>query len=101
MLKIINGFVVFAVQPGASRLLLPSLRWVSSNLKAFDSYDWRYGLEESVIEFLRVCWQRHSEQIVRNSSHKEHFLDLLTIVASRGSHAAITLSAQVSGSLDR
>jgi hypothetical protein len=100
MPKIINGFALFAVQPGASRLLLPGLRWVSSAVKAFEAYHWRYGLEENVIEFLRACWQRESEKIVRDSTLKGPFLELLTIVASRGSHAAIALNAQVSGSLD-
>jgi len=99
MPKIIKGLVNFVAQPGASLLLLPSLRWISSAVKKFDTYSWKYGLEENVIEFLHTCWQRESVRIVNTPTLKEPFLGLLTIVASRGSHAAIALNTRVSGSL--
>lgn len=100
MPKVISGFVMFAVQPGASRLLLPGLRWVFSAVKMFNSYDWKYGLEENVVEFLHTCWQRESERIGRDPTLKEPFLALLAILESRGGHAAIALSKRVVGSLE-
>jgi len=48
MPKVISGLVVFASQSGASRLLLPALRWSATAVKSFDSYDWKYGLEDNV-----------------------------------------------------
>ena len=89
----------FALQPGASRLLLPGLRWISLAVKTFDTYDWKYGLEENLIEFLDTCWQSENDRIVSAPTLKEPFLGLLTLVASRGSHAAIALNTRVSGSL--
>jgi alpha-D-ribose 1-methylphosphonate 5-triphosphate synthase subunit PhnL len=98
--KIINGLAVFAAQPGSARLLLPALRWVSSAVRKFDTYDWKYGLEDNVIDFLHTCWQRESAQIMRDSTLKESFLAVLTILVSRGGHAAINLNNRVSGSLN-
>jgi hypothetical protein len=55
MPKVISGLVTFATQPGARQLLLPALRWTSSAVKGFNTYDWKYGLEEKVIAFLHTC----------------------------------------------
>ena len=100
MPKVISGLVVFASQPGASHLLLPALRWSASVVKSFDSYDWKYGLEDNVIEFLHTCWQRASAQIERDETLRSGFLAMLTILVSRGSHAAISLSNRVIGSIN-
>ena len=51
MPKVISGLVMFAVQPGTKQLLLPALRWTSSAVKSFDTYDWKYGLEEMLSNF--------------------------------------------------
>jgi hypothetical protein len=99
MPKVISWLVVLASQPGASQLLLPALRWSSSAVKNFSSYDWKYGLEENVIEFLHTCWQRESARIARDESLRAGFLAVLTILVSRGSHAAIALSNRVIGSI--
>jgi hypothetical protein len=99
MPKVISGIVVFAIQPGARRLLLPALRWTSSAVRSFDTYDWEYGLEENVIEFLHTCWQRESERISWDESLRASFLAVLTILVSRGSHAAIALNSRVAGSI--
>jgi hypothetical protein len=100
MPKVISGLVMFATQPGARRLLLPALRWTSSAVRGFDTYDWEYGLEENVIEFLHTCWQRESERISWDESLRVSFLAVLTILVSRGSHAAIALNSRVAGSID-
>jgi hypothetical protein len=99
MPKVISGLVMFATQPGARRLLLPVLRWTSPAVRSFDTYDWAYGLEENVIEFLHTCWQRESERISRDQSLRASFLAVLTILVSRGSHAAIALNFRVVGSI--
>ena len=97
--KIISGLVMFAIQPGAKRLLLPALRWASVAARSFDSYDWKYGLEENMIEFLHTCWQQEGARIVREENLRALFLAMLTILVARGSHASIELNARVIGSI--
>jgi hypothetical protein len=99
MPKIISGLVMFAIQPGAKHLLVPALRWTSAAVKSFDTYDWKYGLEENVIDFLHTCWQRESGIISRDESLRTSFLAVLTILVSRGSHAALALNSRVVGSI--
>lgn len=99
MPKVISGLVMFAIQPGAKLLLLPALSWTSTAVKNFDTYDWKYGVEENVIEFLHTCWQRESAQIARDESLRSSFLAVLTVLVSRGSHAAIALNSRVAGSI--
>ena len=99
MPKVISGLVMFAIQPGATQLLLPALRWTSAAVRSFDTYDWKYGLEENVIEFLHTCWQREGARIARDESLRVSFLAVLTILVSRGSHAAIALNSRVVGSI--
>jgi hypothetical protein len=99
MPRVIRGLVIFAIQPGAKELLIPALRWTSTAVKGFDTYDWKYGLEENVIEFLHTCWQREGERIARDQALRALFLAILTILVARGSHAAIALNARVIGSI--
>jgi hypothetical protein len=99
MPKVISGLVVFATQPGAQQLLVPALRWTSAAVKTFDTYDWKYGLEENVIDFLHTCWQREGGRIARDESLRVAFLAVLTILVSRGSHGAIALNSRVVGSI--
>jgi hypothetical protein len=99
MPKVISGLVMFAIQPGAKQLLVPALQWTSAAVRSFDTYDWKYGLEENVIEFLHTCWQREGERIARDESLRASFLAVLTILVSRGSHAAIALGSRVVGSI--
>ena len=97
--KIISGLVTFAVQPGAKQLLMPTLRWASTTARGFDAYDWKYGLEENMIEFLHSCWQQAGASIAGDETLRASFLAVLTILVSRGSHAAIALNARVVGSI--
>ncbi len=97
--KIISGLVMFAVQAGSKQLLIPALRWTSAAVRSFDAYDWKYGLEENVIEFFHTCWQQEGPRIARDETLRASFLAVLTILVSRGSHAAIALSARAVGSI--
>jgi hypothetical protein len=64
------------------------------------SFDDGDGLKDNVIDFLHTRWQRESAQIMRDSTLKEPFHAVLTILVSRGGHAAINLNDRVSGSLN-
>src|SRR6516162_2462103 len=93
--KVVTGFLNFAVQPAVAGLLLPGIRWLAAAVPSFDSYDWRYGLEESLIAFLHTCWEREAHQISSDPSLQSGFLALLACVVSRGGHAAIALRDRV------
>jgi hypothetical protein len=62
---------------------------------AYDSYDWKYGLEENLIAFLHTCWERERQRISADSAMQTAFLALLACVVSRGGHAAIALRDRV------
>jgi hypothetical protein len=99
MRKVVNGFAMFAIHPAATKLMLPGIHWIASAAKDFDTYDWKYGLEDNVIEFLHTCWQRESERISNDPTLREPFVALLAILVSRGGHAAIALRDRVVGSI--
>ena len=98
MPKVVRGFAAFAIEPGVKGLILPGILWVSAAAKEYDSYDWKYGLEESVIAFLHVCWERESLRILEDPALRGHFFALLAILVSRRSHAAIALNDRVAAS---
>ena len=91
---------LFAVLPGAQRLLLPGIRWISTAANSFDTYDWKYGLEENVTEFLRLAWQWENRRISSDPIVREPFLSVLAILASRGGHAAMALRDRVAVTSD-
>jgi hypothetical protein len=93
--KIVAGFLYFAVQPAAISLLLPAIKWLAGPVPTFDSYDWKYGLEDNLIAFLHTCWERESRRISSDPSLQSAFLSLLTCSVSRGGHAAIALRDRV------
>jgi hypothetical protein len=95
MPKVATGFLNFVVQPAAAGLLLPGIRWLAAAVPSFDSYDWKYGLEENLIAFLHTCWEREYRKISGDSCLQEAFLSLLACVVSRGGHAAIALRDRV------
>jgi hypothetical protein len=95
MPKVLGGFVSFAASVPASSLALISISWVAAAIKDYDSYDWRHGTEEAVIDFLDTCWQRDAKKIVSDTALRAHFFSILTALAARGSHAAIALRDRV------
>lgn len=95
MPKVVTGFLNFVTQPAAAALLLPGIRWLAAVVPSFDSYDWKYGLEESLIAFLHACWEREQHRIAGDPALQGAFLSLLACVVSRGGHAAIALRDRV------
>ena len=96
--KLVSGFLHWVTQPAAVGLLVPAIRWLAPVVPTFDSYDWRDGLEENLIAFLRACWERKGQQISADPGLERDFRALLTTTVSRGSHAAIALRDHVVGS---
>jgi hypothetical protein len=95
MPKVVTGFLNFVIQPAAAGLLLPGIKWLAAAVPSFDSYDWKYGLEENLIAFLHACWEREHHRISGDPSLQGAFLSLLACVVSRGGHAAIALRDRV------
>jgi hypothetical protein len=95
MPKVVTGFLNFATQPAVAGLMLPGIRWLAAAVPSFDSYDWKYGLEENLIAFLHTCWEREHRRISSDPSLQGAFLSLLASVVSRGGHAAIALRDRV------
>jgi hypothetical protein len=96
---VVSGFAALAVLPAAKALLLPGIKWMLPAIKEFDSYDWKYGLEGNVIDFLHACWTRQRDQISADATLREAFLAILAVVTSRGSPAAIVLNKRVADSI--
>jgi hypothetical protein len=94
-----RGFMAFATKPAAARLRLPGVFWVAKAVDGFDSYDWRDGMDDSIVDFLDVVWQREGGEISANTELREAFLRLLSTLVSRGGHAAIALRDRVVASL--
>jgi hypothetical protein len=95
MPKVVTAFLNFVIQPAAAGLLLPAIRWLAAVAPSFDSYDWKYGLEENLIAFLHACWERERDRISRNPTLQGAFFSLLACVVSRGGRAAIALRDRV------
>lgn len=95
MPKVLGGFVRFAESLPGSSLALKSIPWVAAAIKDYDSYDWRHGIEEAVIDFLDTCWQCHAKRITGDTSIRADFFSILTALTARGSHAAIALRDRV------
>jgi hypothetical protein len=98
MPRVMRNFLYFVVQPAAVRLLRPAVLWVSKAVPSYSPYDWRDDIEDSLIEYLRVCWLHEQSAILDHSNLKEAFFGLLATVVSRGSHAAIALRDRIAGS---
>ena len=64
MPRVVRNFLYFLVQPAATQLLLPALSWLSKAVASFNNYDWRDGIEERLVEYLLVCWQRERKNIL-------------------------------------
>jgi hypothetical protein len=93
--RVVTGFLNFVTEPAAAGLLLPGIKWLAAVVPSYDSYDWKYGLEENLIAFLHTCWERERHRISADPTVQTAFLSLLACVVSRGGHAAIALRDRV------
>lgn len=95
MPRVLGGFVSFAASLPASNLALKSIPWIGEAIKDYDGYDWRYGTEDALIDFLDTCWQRNAAKITGDVALRAAFFGMLAALAARGSHAAIALRDRV------
>ncbi|MFG7103567.1 ATP-binding protein [Burkholderia pseudomallei] len=93
--KILGGFSHFASCAAASKLAVKAIPWIAAAVQDYTDYNWRYGAEESLIEFLSTCWSRHAEKIVPDTALRNAFFETVKILAARGNHAALALQDRV------
>ena len=89
--KLVSGFLHWVAQPATVELLLPAIRWLAPIVPTFDSYDWRDNVEETLITFLRACWERKGQQISVDPDLARDYRNLLTTAVAKGGHAAVAL----------
>jgi hypothetical protein len=94
--RVLSGFVHFAQHAAASGIATNSIPWIAAAVKAYGDYDWRYGTEEDLIEFLGTYWQRDAKQITADTALRTAFFEIAKILAARGSHAALALQDRIS-----
>ena len=76
MPKVVNGFAGFAGCAVADFLLFPGIPWVAAPAQEFSTYDWKYGLEENVTEYMRVAWQKEGQRIANDPQLRQSFLSI-------------------------
>ena len=95
--RVLHGFILLAGKPAAQGLALPGIRWIHAATQSFHDYNWRDGVQDSLVDFLADCWQHYSGTITGDPALRDMFLSLLKTLTARGSHAALSLSARVAG----
>jgi hypothetical protein len=94
--KVLSGFVRFAQHTVAPRLAIKAIPWIAAAVKDYNDYNWRYGTEENLIDFLSTCWQRDAKKITHNTALRTAFFQTVKILVARSSHAALALQDRVS-----
>jgi hypothetical protein len=96
MHRVAAGYASFLAKPAADRLLCPGIRGLYDALRESDARQWdERDLDDSLSRALHACWERHREVVIADHEVRGAFLGLLTMLASRGSHAAIALRDQL------
>ena len=72
--------------PAAVGLVLPAIRWLTVAISSYDSYAWKYGLEDNLIAFLHA-WTAISRRFPPDL--REPFLHLLATVVSCGTRRSV------------
>jgi len=85
------AFSRFLMQPSAYDLVCPGICWLHEAVAKYRDYEWREGLDESLVRALRVCWTQHLEKLQANAQLREHVLGLLALLSKRQSAAALEL----------
>jgi len=70
--KVLSGFVRFARRTATSELAIKAIPWIAAAVRDYHDYDWRYGTEENLIEFL-TCWQRDAKKITQEGAPNRVF----------------------------
>jgi hypothetical protein len=94
--KILSGFVRFAEHAAVSGIAITSIPWLAAAVRDYNDYDWRYGTEENLIDFLGICWRRDAKHIRKDRVLRMAFFEIVKILAARGSHAALALQDRIS-----
>lgn len=93
--KVLGGFAHFAQCTAASNLAVKAIPWIATAVKNYSDYDWRYGAEGNLIEFLSICWGRNAQTITADTTIRTAFFEVVNILAARGDHAALALKDRV------
>lgn len=93
--KVLGGFAHFAQCTAASNLAIKALPWIATAARNYSDYDWRYGAEGNLIEFLGTCWNRNAHRITADASVRTAFFEVVNLLAARGNHAALVLQDRV------
>ncbi len=96
-----SHFAMILIQPAFARLLCSGVKWLAFAVSRADDYPfWRErDIESSMVSVLNECWERHSDEIKIDNELRMAFNELLTTLASRGSHPATVLRDRVLDSL--
>ncbi len=98
--EVAHGLAHLLILPAAAGLLVRGVRWLHEAATSFDEHEWgHWGLQDSFVQVLRACWERHRGEVAGNQAIREPFLGLLTHLVAQGSHAATVLSEQVAAAI--
>jgi len=96
---VVSDFARNLVRPAYRHLLPYGIEWLNGPVKGLDAEEWEDGrLESYLLDVLRACFERHRD-LLSNDELKRPFLELLTTLSSRGSHATTLFRDKVLDSL--
>ncbi len=96
--RVAKGFARSVVRPAYAQMLASGVRWL--HRAAADERFWdESGLEDALVHVLAECWRRSRGEIANDRELREAFNGLLTLLASRGNHAAMALREQIVNSI--
>jgi hypothetical protein len=101
--KVAKGFAQIVIKPAFAYVLCPGIQWLAAAVTgADDDYFWRESqIESHLVEALQCCWERHHDVVAHDESLRTAFKRLLTVLSSRGSHAAMALAERVLDSISQ
>jgi hypothetical protein len=97
MEQVACGFADNVVRPAYKEILCLGVQWLHRAVAQADEYDlWRNGrLEEPLLNVLTQCWERHPSFVASDPELRNAFLELLKVLAARGSHGALQLRDRI------
>ncbi len=98
--RVAAHFATFLTRPAARVILCDGIRWLHAAVSNYDHYDWRDdGLEENLVEALRMCWTRETHEVQHEPSMQQAFRGLLGLLIQRQNAAAFQLRDEVTRSI--